>query len=145
MKKIISLLLICVMALSMVACGNANDGNKTSDEMKVAMITDSGDIIDQSFNQTTYEACKKWCESNGVEFTYYKPESDADVSRSATYCAFGYGFTGFTKFLSKSGETIILLGFIINLPDFLLDSFFSLLGRREFSVKKSTISGAGHA
>ena len=48
------------------------------------MITDSGDITDQSFNQTTYEACKAWAEANGVEFNYYKPESDADESRNAS-------------------------------------------------------------
>ncbi len=45
--------------------------------MKIAMVTDSGDITDQSFNQTTYEACKAWSEENGSEFNYYKPESDS--------------------------------------------------------------------
>ena len=30
-------------------------------EWRVAMITDYGDITDQSFNQTTYEACKAYC------------------------------------------------------------------------------------
>ena len=93
-KKILSLLLAGVMALSMVACGGGSDENapttETSGEttevadMKVAMITDSGDITDQSFNQTTYESCKAWAESNGVEFNYYKPESDADESRNAS-------------------------------------------------------------
>ena len=49
--------------------------------MKVAMVTDYGDITDQSFNQTTYEACKAYCEANGVDFTYKKPASDADADR----------------------------------------------------------------
>lgn len=93
-KKIISLLLAGVMALSMVACGGAKEEAPTASgevtetseaiDMKVAMITDSGDITDQSFNQTTYEACKAWAEANGVEFNYYKPESDADESRNAS-------------------------------------------------------------
>lgn len=90
-KKIISLLLASVMALSMIACGGAKEeapaasGEVTEEtDMKVAMITDSGDITDQSFNQTTYEACKAWGEANGVEFNYYKPESDADESRNAS-------------------------------------------------------------
>ena len=93
-KKIISLLLAGVMALSMVACGGAKEEAPAASEevtetseaidMKVAMITDSGDITDQSFNQTTYEACKAWAEANGVEFNYYKPESDADESRNAS-------------------------------------------------------------
>lgn len=55
-----------------------------SSDMNIAMITDSGDITDQSFNQTTYEACKAWAESNGAQFTYYKPDSDSDEARNAS-------------------------------------------------------------
>ena len=36
---------------------NTSSDAPTSD-MNIAMITDSGDITDQSFNQTTYESCK---------------------------------------------------------------------------------------
>jgi len=50
-------------------------------EYKVAMITDYGDITDQSFNQTTYEACKAFCEKNNIEFTYYKPAADSTADR----------------------------------------------------------------
>ncbi len=50
-------------------------------DVRVAMITDYGDITDQSFNQTTYEACKEYCEANGLEFKYYKPGSDSDNDR----------------------------------------------------------------
>ncbi|MBR0199844.1 MAG: BMP family ABC transporter substrate-binding protein [Oscillospiraceae bacterium] len=50
-------------------------------DIRVAMITDYGDITDQSFNQTTYEACKEYCEANGLEFKYYKPGSDSDDDR----------------------------------------------------------------
>ena len=53
-------------------------------DMNIAMITDSGDITDQSFNQTTYETGKAWAEANNVPFTYYKPDSDSDESRSAS-------------------------------------------------------------
>ena len=45
------------------------------------MVTDYGDITDQSFNQTTYEACKEFCDENSIEFTYKKPASDADADR----------------------------------------------------------------
>ena len=53
-------------------------------DYKVAMVTDSGDITDQSFNQTTYEACKKFCEENGLDFNYYKPDGDSDEARIAS-------------------------------------------------------------
>ena len=60
----------------------APDEGAASD-MKVAMITDYGDITDQSFNQSTYEACKAFSDANGVDFTYYKPEGDSDPERVA--------------------------------------------------------------
>ena len=49
----------------------------------VAMITDYGDITDQSFNQTTYEACKEFCEANGGKFNYFKPAGDNTADRVA--------------------------------------------------------------
>ena len=49
----------------------------------VAMITDYGDITDQSFNQTTYEACKEFCEGAGLNFNYFKPAGDSDAERVA--------------------------------------------------------------
>jgi basic membrane protein A len=74
MRKILALLLAAVMLVSVMAVAAADD-------MRVAMITDYGDITDQSFNQTTYEAAKAWCEANGVDFLYYKPASDSDQDR----------------------------------------------------------------
>ena len=50
---------------------------------KVAMITDYGDITDQSFNQTTYEACKAYCDPAGIPFEYYKPAGDSTPERVA--------------------------------------------------------------
>ena len=108
MKKLIALLLACVMVLGLVACGgNApettapadgttpettapTDGESTPETTapavsevayKVAMITDYGDITDQSFNQTTWEAVKAFGEANGIEYAYYRPQGDSDAER----------------------------------------------------------------
>lgn len=89
-KKLIALLLAGAMVFSLAACGGSGkeekkgDGGEKSD-MNVAMVTDSGDITDQSFNQTTYETCKAWAEENGVEFNYFKPESDSDEARNEAW------------------------------------------------------------
>ena len=93
MKKILTLLLVLVMALSLVACGGSetaetkaageNAAAETA-EYKVAMVTDYGDITDQSFNQTTWEACVKFGEDNGVETKYYKPTSNDTAGRVAS-------------------------------------------------------------
>ena len=56
---------------------------ETDAEYAVAMITDYGDITDQSFNQTTYEACKAFCEANGITFNYFKPAGDNTADRVA--------------------------------------------------------------
>ena len=82
MKKLIAALLAGLMLLSLAACGGS--GNGSGGDMNVAMVTDSGDITDQSFNQTTYETAKSWCEKNGVAFNYYKPEKDTDEARNAS-------------------------------------------------------------
>ena len=82
MKKFLVMLLAAVMVFSFAACGGGSSEEAASDDaMKVAMVTDYGDITDQSFNQTTYEACKAFCEENGIDFTYKKPASDADADR----------------------------------------------------------------
>lgn len=67
-------------------CGrqNKNAADASEEKMKVAMVTDSGDITDQSFNQMTYEACKAWGKENDIEFNYYKPQSDSDEARTAS-------------------------------------------------------------
>ena len=47
------------------------------------MITDYGDITDQSFNQNTYEGCKEFCEANKIDFKYYKPAGNTTADRVA--------------------------------------------------------------
>ena len=81
MKKILALLLVLAMALSLVACGG---GEKAASGDKVAMVTDYGDITDQSFNQTTWEACLKFGETTGTEVKYYKPTSNDTAGRVAS-------------------------------------------------------------
>ena len=88
MKKLFALLLAAVMVLGMMSFASAESS------MKVAMITDYGDITDQSFNQTTYEACKSFCEAASLDFQYYKPASDSDADRiSSIEKAIDDGFT----------------------------------------------------
>ena len=87
MKRTISMLLALVMILGMLtACGGNGGENKPADpaiEYKVAMITDYSDITDQSFNQTSYEGCRAYCEPNGIDFNYFKPLQDNDAERIA--------------------------------------------------------------
>ena len=106
MKKFIQALLVGFVSVGMVACSSstptssteptteATDGGAAATtDMKIAMVTDHGDITDQSFNQTTYEAAKAFADANGLEFTYYKPTGDSTAERVAmidTAVAEGY-------------------------------------------------------
>ena len=99
MKRLAALVMTAIMVTSLAACAApaatggaaaepaaeaaAETTEAAATDMKVAMITDYGDITDQSFNQSTYEACKAFGEANGVDFTYYKPEGDSDAERVA--------------------------------------------------------------
>ena len=84
LSKILAIALALVMVFALVACKSGTE-TKTEEPakaaVKVAMITDYGDITDQSFNQTTYEACKAFCEGKKLDFQYYKPASDSDEDR----------------------------------------------------------------
>jgi len=84
MKKILAILLALVMTLSLVACGASGESAGESGEYKIAMVTDYGDITDQSFNQTTWEAVVKFGEDNGIETKYYKPTSNDTAGRVAS-------------------------------------------------------------
>ena len=100
MKKFLALILSLSMVLGLTACGGSkapagSDAStpaatgstaaptKAASDYQVAMITDYGDITDQSFNQTTYEACKAFCEENNMKFNYFKPAGDSDAERVA--------------------------------------------------------------
>ena len=85
MKKVLAVVLALVMAAALLAgCGAGGEGNK-SGGMKVAMITDYGDITDQSFNQSTYEACKEYTGANNLKFQYYKPTGNSTEARVASF------------------------------------------------------------
>jgi len=116
MKKIIALLMVLAMVFAVVACKTTPATPDTPDTpatdapvnpdtpdqpvnpdasaaYKVAMVTDYGDITDESFNQATYEGCKEFCEANNVEFTYKKPSGDSTAERvSAVEAAIDEGF-----------------------------------------------------
>ncbi len=105
MKKLFAIVLAALMVIPMLAActqkpndqttpnPNPTDPTKAPDQAteapapasnyKVAMVTDYGDITDQSFNQTTYEACQDYCKANNIDFTYYKPQGDNTAERVA--------------------------------------------------------------
>ncbi len=105
MKKILSILLVLVMALSLVACGGGSDEEKTPaangydydsipNEMtsedgkyQIAFVTDVGTLMDKSFNQGTWEGVKRYATENSKAYKYYQPANGDQATDDDRYDA----------------------------------------------------------
>lgn len=76
MKKVFLSFLVAICAFALVSC-------KENNQYEIAMITDYGDITDQSFNQTTWEAVKAYAGEHNKTYAYYKPAGDSTAERVA--------------------------------------------------------------
>lgn len=101
MKKLLALLLVGVMAISATACGSGNnpssnpedatqpssatDENKGEEPtpaggFKIRMVTDTGGVNDQSFNQSAWEGLQKLKEEQGADVNYIESKQEADYA-----------------------------------------------------------------
>ena len=84
MKKLLSILLSCILGFSLVACSSSSSSDDSSDGAEIAMITDIGTIDDKSFNQGTWEGIVAYAEKNDISHEYYKPtEQSTDAYLAA--------------------------------------------------------------
>ena len=70
--------------------------------MKVAFVTDVGNIDDHSFNQYTYEGITTFGSTYGIDTTYYKPQEDTDQAR----------IDAINQAISDGYNTIVMAGFL---------------------------------
>lgn len=90
MKKLLSLSMAAVMALSLAACGGSGDtaasgstatnataeGAASAEITGIAQVCDVGTIDDESFNQGCWTAVEAYGEANGINVDYYLPPSE---------------------------------------------------------------------
>lgn len=74
MKKILSVLLV----VSMLFVGSVAFADDT---YEVALVTDVGNIDDQSFNQSAWEGVVAFAEDEGYTYAYYRPTEDSTQAR----------------------------------------------------------------
>jgi basic membrane protein A len=74
MKKLFLFVASLVLVFGLAACGPEKE------TYEIAMITDSGTIDDESFNQGTWEGIVEFCEDNDLTYKYYKPLEVSDDS-----------------------------------------------------------------
>lgn len=124
MKKLVSLLLAGVMVLSLAACGTSSSSSKPGESkteesksqdassgeeskpadassIKVGMITDTGGIHDNSFNQSSWEGLQKAETELGITVNYLESKTDADYS------------TNIETFVDEEYDLIICVGFML--------------------------------
>ncbi|MBR4194590.1 MAG: BMP family ABC transporter substrate-binding protein [Oscillospiraceae bacterium] len=128
MKKLVCLLLVLAMVATLfVGCAETKPGNETKapdgtqgaepaktdapaqtdakvdgGDMKVAFVTDVGNIDDHSFNQYTYEGVTRFGKASGCDVTYYKPSEDTDQSRE----------DAINQAIKDGFKTIVMAGFL---------------------------------
>ncbi len=96
-KKFLAVMMMAVMAVSVTACGSSNNGNtkdnsnSTSEapatddtasksDFKVSMVTDTGGVNDQSFNQSAWEGLQKVETDTGAKVSYLESTQESDYT-----------------------------------------------------------------
>lgn len=74
MKKLLSIVLAVMLAVCACSFAVADEGTK----LKVALITDTGGIHDESFNQLAWNGLNKAKEELGIEVQYFESVTEAD-------------------------------------------------------------------
>ena len=119
-KLLMVLVCIAVIGLPLFAGGAA-------EQYEIAMITDAGDIDDESFNQGTWEGIVEYAEERGVSHRYYRP---SEISTSAYISAIDLAVRG--------GAQIVVT------PGFLFEEAIYAAQESHPDVKFVLIDGAPH-
>ena len=100
MKKIVALLLAVVMVLGLAACGSKDSGAKSG--LKIGMVTDTGGVNDQSFNQGAWEGLQALAkEDSTFTVNYLESKTDADYAANLQ------------TFIDEDYDLIISVGFML--------------------------------
>ncbi|NMA36681.1 MAG: BMP family ABC transporter substrate-binding protein [Papillibacter sp.] len=107
MKRTLALIFVLLFAVSLFAGCNKKDNASGSDLNKdgtyeLALVTDVGNIDDQSFNQSCYEAVVQFGTTYGIDYAYYRPSEDSTEARVETM----------KTAIDKGAKTIVCPGYM---------------------------------
>ena len=120
MKKIIAMLLACVMVLGLFAGCASSGGNKSGDydydaipdtmtskdgTYQIAFVTDVGQLKDKSFNQGTWEGVKRYAKENDKSYKYYQPASGNQATDTDR-------FNAIKAAVDAGAEIVVCAGFL---------------------------------
>ena len=105
------ILLIVIAVLVIVAAVVAIvllTGEKEEEGIKFALVTDVGNIDDQSFNQSTWEGLVAFADANELvkdeDYAYYKPFEDSDDAR----------IESITTAIEYGAKVVVVPGYLFN-------------------------------
>ena len=117
-KKILAVVMSAAMVFGLAACGASSDsGNAgqsagstenaaaeaTTDksDFKIGLVTDTGGVNDQSFNQSAWEGLQAVADEYGVTVNYLESSGDADY------------VPNITSFMDEDYDLIICVGYML--------------------------------
>lgn len=107
MKKLLSLLLVSVMALGTVACSSSESASSGAE---IALVTDVGTIDDKSFNQGSWEGVVKYATEVDKTYNYYQPAEKSDDAIMA----------GIELAIKGGAKAVVCPGYLFNNPIFVM-------------------------
>ena len=78
MKKIISYMLLVSMVFALSGCGTSNKNQERNYEHSMALMTDTGGINDEAFNQSAWEGAQKVKEDLNFDIRYIESKQVSD-------------------------------------------------------------------
>lgn len=122
-KKILAVVMSAAMVFGLAACGTSEKADKTDNagqsagstentgdvaddtadksDFKIGLVTDTGGVNDQSFNQSAWEGLQKVEEEYGVTVNYLESSGDADY------------IPNITSFIDEDYDLIISVGYML--------------------------------
>ena len=122
-KKILAVAMSAAMVFGLAACGTSDKADKTDNagqsagstentgdvaddtadksDFKIGLVTDTGGVNDQSFNQSAWEGLQKVEEEYGVTVNYLESSGDADY------------IPNITSFIDEDYDLIISVGYML--------------------------------
>lgn len=94
MRKLLALALILALALPVAGLAEGT--------YELALVTDVGNIDDQSFNQYSYQGVVEYAEENGKTYAYYQPSEDSTDARVESI----------TTAVEKGAKAVVLPGYL---------------------------------
>ena len=130
MKKLLTSVLTTALLVGAFATLTGCGAPKT---YELALVTDVGDIDDESFNQSSWEALKDYAEQNNKTYDYYRPTEDSTDAR----------VKAIKQAITKGAKVVVCPGFlfeeaIYNVQDEHPDVKFLLLDGEPHTADYST-------